>query len=246
MNRENRKTLILFDVDGTLVYSERRDSLSFAEAYREVFGRVFPTIDWNYFKHVTDTTIFGAAFREHFSRDVEPEEMDRFMAVYLEKLRLSRQKEPDHFREVPAARQTVERLRADGFQVAIATGGWRQPAHLKLEHVQIELNGMILSSADGHHTREEIIQTALRLQGAGEDIRAIYVGDAPWDVSTTRGLAMDFIGVRWKGDFEILSRLGAQVLIKDYSDYDAFLEAVRKAAPPGKIVSEKSDEFKIS
>jgi phosphoglycolate phosphatase-like HAD superfamily hydrolase len=239
MLNANKKTLILFDVDGTLVYSERRDSRSFARAYQKVFGKEFPTIDWNRFEHVTDTSIFGSAFRGQFQREVTEEEMERFMQVYLARLRESRKKDPTHFKEVPAARTVIDQLQADGFQVAIATGGWGRPARLKLEHVEIEVNGMVLSSADGHHTREEIIQTALKRQGICEDTRVVYIGDAPWDVSTTRGLGMDFIGVRWRGDFEKLHSLGASVVVKDYSDYGGFLEAIQKAAPPGKKNPEK-------
>jgi len=49
--------LIIFDVDGTLVFSEKLDSRCFAATYQEVYRIPFPTIDWRKYPHVSDTTI---------------------------------------------------------------------------------------------------------------------------------------------------------------------------------------------
>ncbi len=37
--------LVIFDVDGTLVFSEKKDSQAFADTYQMVYNRPFPTID---------------------------------------------------------------------------------------------------------------------------------------------------------------------------------------------------------
>ncbi|MBK8490343.1 MAG: hypothetical protein IPL49_05395 [Saprospirales bacterium] len=72
------KTLILFDVDGTLLHSEKNDSQSFAETYEELYGRPFPTIDWLQYPHVTDTTILQSVVGDHFERDCRWEEIEIF------------------------------------------------------------------------------------------------------------------------------------------------------------------------
>ena len=52
------KTLIIFDIDGTLVYSNKVDSKCFSETYQQIYGEPFPSIDWRVYPHVTDHTIF--------------------------------------------------------------------------------------------------------------------------------------------------------------------------------------------
>ncbi len=227
-------TLVIFDVDGTLVYSERRDSKSFASAYKEVFLKEFPTIDWSQFKHVTDTVIFNSTFEKQFGRRVEEYEFLNFKKLYLSLLSESRRQAPHHFKEVPSARECIDRLRSDGFEVAVATGGWEDPARLKLSHANIDGSSIKLSGADGKVTREEIINAAIhQVKDDGVSIeRIVYIGDAVWDVQTTARMNMDFIGVRWRGDLEVLHREGANTVIQDYRDYDGFLSAIERAAPP--------------
>ena len=59
--------------------------------------------------------------------------------------------------------------------------------------------------------------------------RTVYVGDAIWDVTTTRNMQIPLIGIRIKGDTETLTSAGAQHVITDYSDYDGFLDLVERA-----------------
>jgi beta-phosphoglucomutase-like phosphatase (HAD superfamily) len=116
-------TLVIFDVDGTLIYSERRDSLCFATAYEEVFGREFPTIDWRQYPHVTDTVIFETVMDGHFQRKPSEQELQDFHGLYLQKLIASRKENPHFFKEVPGARSLVERLsQMEDVSLAIATG----------------------------------------------------------------------------------------------------------------------------
>ena len=62
--------------------------------------------------------------------------------------------------------------------------------------------------------------------------RMVYVGDAIWDVQTTRNMNLNFIGVRINGDVNVLERAGASIVIKDYLDYSSFQQAVHIARPP--------------
>lgn len=232
-------TLLIFDIDGTLVYSERRDSACFATAYERVYGKPFPTLDWTRFPHVTDTTILGTVIEQHFQRRAEEKELLDFQQEYLALLSEKRRLDPEHSREVPGARQAVDRLLSEeNHIIGVATGGWRRPAHLKLQHVGIPSDTLMLEGADGKHTREDIInalvdQARQRHQGIE---RIVYVGDAIWDVHTTRNLQMAFIGMRWQGDVEVLEQEGATQVLSNYLEYDRFLEAVARATPPnGKV-----------
>ena len=90
-----------------------------------------------------------------------------------------------------------------------------------------------MSCADEKETREDIIQVVLDEVTPKTNIgRTVYVGDAPWDVRTTRNLQMNFVGIRRKGDHEKLLDDGASHVLNNYKNYDSFLNAVFNCTPP--------------
>ncbi|PHN06589.1 HAD family hydrolase [Flavilitoribacter nigricans] len=231
--------LIIFDLDGTLVYSNRIDSRCFAETYANIYGQEFPSIDWHVYPHVTDTSIFSTVIREQFGREVDPAEVETFQEAFVRLLRQRRQEQPEEFCMVPGARDLVHYLHErHDYAVGIATGGWQRPAILKLDHVGINRQPIYLRGADGLHRREEILETVrTQAMAAHPAIRkVVYVGDAKWDVTTTRNLSMDFIGIRREGDHDHLFREGATQVVSDYLDGPGFLRAVEQASPPVMVV----------
>ena len=230
-----KKKLIIFDIDGTLLYSNKIDSQCYAQAYQMIYKEPFPTINWSKYLHVTDDTIFKTVIQEHFNRIPSLEEIDSYRDVFVDLIIEKRKSNPEFFLEVPNSRITIEQLLADdGYEVGIATGGWNKPAHVKLAHIGIPTEDIMIKCADGCPTREDIINHVLQ-QAAAKKLqfeKVVYVGDASWDVRTTRNLNMPFIGIRRKGDHEKLLKLGAQTVMTDYRSYDQFLEAVDNAQPP--------------
>ena len=229
--------LVIFDVDGTLIFSEKRDSLAFAATYEKIYRRPFPTIDWHAYPHVTDTTIFDSVIRRHFGRPSTEPEIARFQEHYGALLQANRQVAPQAYQEVPGARQAIAALEQDDrYLVGVATGGWKRSAEIKLQHVGIAIDQRLFSGADGklerEHIVEEVVACAEELNG-GSFSKTIYIGDAIWDVRTTRNLQLDFIGVRRMGDFSLLQKEGARHLIRDYLDYEGFLQLLEEAVPPG-------------
>ena len=227
--------LIIFDVDGTLVFSEKLDSRCFATTYQQVYGLPFPTIDWRKYPHVSDTTIFKTVIQEHFNRAATEEEEESFRQKFTANIVENRKKTPTEFKEVPFAKQTIDRLLADDrFVVGVATGGWKAPAIIKLNFVNIPTAPLIITGADGKVTRDDITnETIANAKKQYDNIkRIVYVGDAIWDVKTTKNMGLPLIGIRRKGDLEFLSDLGVGCVLKDYEDYDAFLEGVLNVGIP--------------
>jgi len=227
--------LLIFDIDGTLVRSGGRDTRCFGATYYEVYGRPFPSLDWRNFPHVTDDTLFRTAIRQHFDRDFTADERATFLERYLNKLCSARKKAPGLYQEVPGAVATIRRLRQmDDVAIGIATGGWEEPARVKLRHVGIEPDELYFAGADNRNTREQIIEHSLQQACAkiGEPQRVTYVGDAIWDVHTTRNLNMNFIGVRHREDYEVLRQAGAAYVIGNCLNFNQFLSYTNDCLPP--------------
>ncbi len=226
--------LIIFDIDGTLVYSDKLDSRSFAETYKKLYAKSID-IDWHNYPAVTDHTIFVTSFLSHSCSAPSRWEFDRFQDHFVELMKQKRKETPHKFKEIPAARDTVHRLLADEkVVVAIATGGWERPARVKLNHVGITTGEMLMSFGDRKPTREDIIEEVIEKakKKHGDFEKVVYVGDAVWDVHATKNLKMDFVGIGFKDDGKKLKEAGAKTIINDYSDYELFLEALEKAVPP--------------
>jgi phosphoglycolate phosphatase-like HAD superfamily hydrolase len=219
------KTFVLFDIDGTLLYSDKIDSRCFADSYAAIFGRPFPTIDWTRFAEVTDHVIFRTAFHDHFGRYPTAAERETFEEHYLEALHAARAARPGDFREVPGAAALWRQLEADDrFLTGIATGGWQRPAAIKLTHVGIAPEQPFAGYANDKFSRVDILNEAIdRARAVHEVIRVVYVGDAVWDVTTTQKMGLPLIGVRRLGDHDALLRLGATRVVTDFNPPSAFI-----------------------
>ncbi len=229
------KTLIIFDIDGTLLYSNKVDSECFAAVYESQFGKPFPTIDWRQYPHVTDHTIFNTVIQNQFGRMATLEDIQKQRFHFVELLLKKRVETPEAFMEVPGARAAVRKLLIDeNFVLGIATGGWRKPAMVKLEHLGFPIEQIYASFADDKLTREDILNESIQnARAVHQDIsRVVYIGDAIWDVKTTRNMGLDFVGIRLENDFDVLKEAGAKIVIQDYRDYEFFLESVELAKVP--------------
>lgn len=219
--------LVIFDVDGTLVYSEKKDSQCFADTYQTVYKKPFPTIDWKKYPHVSDTTIFKTVIQEHFDRIPDEAEEENFRQQFVANIIENRKKTPTDFKEVPYAKQTVHKLLADDrFVIGVATGGWKTPAIVKLNFVNIPTDPLIITGADGKVTREDITNETIDKAKAqhGEFNRIVYVGDAIWDLTTTRNMGLPLIGIRRRGDVDFFHQHGLEEVLQDYRDYSKFLD----------------------
>lgn len=219
--------LVIFDVDGTLVQSNKMDSKCFAATYSDIYGKTFPTIDWRKYPHVSDTTIFKTVIAEHFNRAATEAEEINFRQQFVENIIENRKKTPQEFLEVPYAKVAIEKLLADErFAVGIATGGWKAPAIVKLNFVGISTKNIFITGADGKETREAIIEETIAKAKHHHQAfqHIVYVGDAIWDYTTTQNMGIPLIGIRRKGDLDFFRKLGIERVLKNYKNYELFLK----------------------
>lgn len=229
------KTLIIFDIDGTLLFSNKEDSRIFSRAFEDQFGFRIGSINWHDYPHVVDTVILQAAFEIAGKTMPEPTEIETFKDHYVAMLENGRKVNPKGFMEVKGARQLIEHLiAADEFEVGIATGGFRKPAFVKLRHVGIPTETLMMNFADNCYSREQIIEGVLEQAEPIQDQiqKTVYIGDALWDVKTTRNLNMPFIGIKPPDQVHELLDAGARHVISHYEDIAGFLDLCKQSEPP--------------
>ncbi len=221
--------LIVFDLDGTLIDINPIDDEAFVTAFREELGINCATTDWSQFEFVTNAGIAGALV-EALEEPLRTEALGRVRRRFVDLL--ERGSVGRAFRPIRGAAALIEHLPQTDWRAVIATGCWRSSVEVKLRSSGLE--GLLpFVSSDEDRSREGIVRRAILLaaeQHASEFDRIVMIGDAPWDVRTARKLALPFVGVGAQP--EILLRLGAIQVLRDFEDVDAVIAVLESAGVP--------------
>ena len=217
-------TLVLFDIDGTLLDVHGAGRLSFARALEHCFG-------WkNELKHIrfagaTDLDLLHRLLREHGR---EPSARDE--ALFFERLpvelRAAIAGRPAGDFVYPGVVALVEHLaRRPQVLLGLVTGNIERCAWIKLEAA--DLRGHFVLGAYGHEhaDRNEIARLALRRaeeRAGGSFSHVVLLGDTPNDVRAARTIGARAAAVA-TGSFtrRQLEETGADVVFDDLSDIAA-------------------------
>ncbi len=169
------------------------DSGLYFSAISAVLGSVEFRANLNDYDHVTDSGIIAQLLVDN-DLAVESSTFDLIRERFV--ARLSTHIESvGPFPTIHGATQFVDSLRdSKEHKVAIATGGWRSSALLKLETSGIDVNGIPVASCDDSQSRAEIMRIALTK--LGDEFESVtYFGDAEWDRRACQTLGWDFVPV---------------------------------------------------
>jgi phosphoglycolate phosphatase-like HAD superfamily hydrolase len=184
---------IVFDVDGTLIESMSVDSELYLSSINTVLGPVNIREDLSDYDNVTDSGILAQIINDNgFSS--EDEVAEAIQAIFVESLRKHIQT-VGPFPAIEGAIQMVDKVRLSAnTRIAIATGGWRRSALLKLESTGFNIDGIPVATCDNSPSRIEIMRTAL--SRIGNDFESVtYFGDAEWDRQACQNLGWNFVAV---------------------------------------------------
>lgn len=184
---------VVFDIDGTLLHSSATDDALYRRAVRSVLGTIRLRAELDDYPHVSDSGILAQVFADN---DIEPDAhtetaiRDAFFALMQRHIAAR-----GPFEEVWGANKLLKRLiKSERHAVAIATGGWRRTAALKLASAGFDIDGIPLATSDDAHQRTDIMRIALG--HLGRDFEAVtYFGDGRWDAAACRALGWTFRAV---------------------------------------------------
>jgi len=227
-------SLAIFDVDGTLTRTPAVDARCFVEAIALELAIDAVATDWSAYVHTTDLGIAAEIVARHTGRGATKAEVVRVRARFVRLLAAAVRDDRGAFDEVPGASDLLRSLRASQhWEVAIATGGWRAGARLKLRAARIDVRGVAAAFAEDGPARTAILRAALaRAGGAARFARIVCVGDAVWDVRAARELGLPFLGVATKGAATALRTEGASEIVSDLRDPGAVCRALARARVP--------------
>ena len=190
---------VIFDIDGTLLHSAGEDDRLYRNAVAKVLGNVRVRPGLHDYRRVTDTGILLHILEDN-GLAVTPGVVDDVQAEFFSAIRHHIDTKGP-FAVVPGAREFVDRLLADECTgVAIATGGWRESARMKLDASGFDIPNVPVATSDDASERTAIMQIALDSLSGSHDA-VIYYGDGAWDRDAAAALGWRFraVGVPLNG-----------------------------------------------
>ena len=225
--RTLEKTLLLFDIDGTLIRSGGCGERALRLAVHDTFGVEDDLHDIEIAGR-TDTRIARQLLRK-YGRDVTDEGITAILENYLRHL-------PALLREsqgqvLPGVEALLPLLKPRGDVVlALLTGNLVRGAQHKLSHYGIWDYFTFGAFADDHHERDHLGPFALaRARALGHDIalsRTFVIGDTEHDISCARAIGAKAVAVA-TGSFSAarLAPHAPDVLLENMADIPATLRA---------------------
>lgn len=183
---------VLLDLDGTIIDTAGLIVASFRHAFREVLGEDLEPAE--VIRHL------GRSLDDQIRimrPELDPERSRRLMATYLE--HNHRIHDRGHLKPVPGSPEALERLRAQGRELAVVTSKREAMAWRGLELAGLDAYfrgpGRLVGhdATRRHKPHPEPLLRALDNLGlrAGD---AVYVGDSPFDMQAARAAGIPGLG----------------------------------------------------
>ena len=225
--------LVLFDIDGTLLWTDGAGRRAIHRALIEVFGATGPAD--HRFDGKTDPQIVRELMRDVGHDDAHIDA--RLQGLFIRYVQCLREelRDPAHpSKPLPGVTDLLDALsRRSDVTLGLLTGNLVDGARAKLEAVGIDPDIFVVGAyGSDHELRPELPAIAQRrararlgVDIAGSDI--VVIGDTPADLQCGRDIGVRAIGVatgRYTTDD--LAAQGAVAVFADLSDTDAVVRAI--------------------
>lgn len=207
---------VLLDFDGTIVDTTELIYQSMRHATSEVLGRDLSREE------------LLANVGQPLPRQMELLDPDRDQDLLNSYLHHNEEHHGTFIREFSGVSASLARLRDAGLRLAVVTSKRRHSVEMALNSFP-ELRDAIdvfvtMENTSEHKPHPAPLLRGLELLGGIRPERAVYVGDAPFDVAAARAAGMTSIAVSW-GAFteEALRSAGPDHLFSDFDSVTDFL-----------------------
>ncbi|MCE0485224.1 MAG: HAD hydrolase-like protein [Methylacidiphilales bacterium] len=225
-----RDSLLLWDIDGTLVWTDRAGERSLLLVLTELYGHDLGDKLPVQLQGRTDTSI-ARDLLTHIGVPVTPEEEKRLLDAYVALLpqTLPAGKSKLH----PGIKEALDAVHAHPeIHQGLLTGNQKEGARLKLSHLGIWHYFEFGAYANDSHIRDELGPYALarakeKLGIEFSPERVFIIGDTPHDVACGKAIGAKTIAVA-TGSYSVedLKICNPTYVFADLSDTDALLKVV--------------------
>jgi phosphoglycolate phosphatase-like HAD superfamily hydrolase len=236
MKPRERPRLVLFDIDGTILWTDGAGRRAIHTALKEVFGWAGPTDYW--FDGKTDRQIVRDLMRLDGHADAGIDErMDVLLDRYVRCLADELAHPKFSARLLDGVSELLDALEArDHIVLGLLTGNVEPGARAKLRAVGIDPDRFRVGAfGSDHEHRPELpaiaqlrVRELLGVEIPGSDV--VVIGDTPADIECARSVAARAIGVATgRYPVEELQRHGAAGVFPDLTDTDAVVRVILNA-----------------
>ena len=229
--RPNSGTVLLFDIDGTLVLTGGAGGRAMTRAFEDLYGipNGFEGIPFN---GRTDSWIVSRAAAAHAIDDAA---LSRFKPRYLDYLAEELDKPGPRKGVMPGVIPLLDALaQRDDVFIALLTGNYELGARLKLQYFDLWRYFACGAFGDTTHDRNGLLAEALdRVAVCGWPQAApadtVIIGDTPLDVAVAvTGGARSIAVATGSHTTDELQASGADVVFQDLSDLEAVLAVLER------------------
>jgi len=222
------KTLLLWDIDGTLIDSGGAGERALRLALEREFN-IEDDLAWLEYFGRTDVWIARAILFKHFGATTS-DEIQRFLNAYL--AALTGEMQNPHARVLPGVLAIIDKIshRSDIAQ-GLLTGNLRRGAEIKLRRLDLWQPFPFGAFADDAEHRNELGPHALSRAAAHHGIifspaNVFVIGDTPHDIACGKAIGVNTIAVatgRYSSG-ELRSH-NPTIVLENFADSDAFFSA---------------------
>jgi len=219
--------MLLFDIDGTLIYSGGAGTRSIEKSFKEIYGiehamkNILPD-------GKTDPLIIEEVFVKKLNKNPEKIEIENILNLYLKNL----QKEiyNPNYRVFDGVKEFLEWAEKKGkFLMGLATGNLEKGAKIKLKPSSLLKYFKFGGYASDSWKRSEILKKAyqkgiLIAEKENSKIKEVFViGDTPRDIIAAKEAGFKSVGMAlYNFSEEDLIKAGADHVFKNYSELKDF------------------------
>ena len=196
-----RPTVLLFDIDGTLITTGGAGRRAIDRAFAQLHGRPDACSTFS-FSGMTDRAIARLGLQA-IGRESTEGAIDELISTYVRALAEEVvSTPPDTYRVHAGMHDAIAQGRKHGMAIGLGTGNVKEGARIKLERVGLFGEFAFGGFGDDHELRPELIRRGAErgLEHLGvREARVVVIGDTPKDIHAAHAIGAECLAVATGG-----------------------------------------------